>query len=258
MPGQQELFTFTEWGSPKDFPQAEPQEVMKPDANGLFTLRQVAVLAAYTSRDCATRRIDAYALEVSYGKSAVKVMATDEWLWNPAKLFRACREAAGKPHYEIDYARAKIRNPGGLDERRIAEIVGAAGAKPYLTQPSQYYANEQITKIRLPPSREMQGHVRDGAFRNDGNGFLRLPAGERTFAMMCLLHFDGKRHAARASYDYRLAAEALDDAGLIELSRGPRGGLAKATFAWTALAFLPARPPKLDAEDRAALDGMAL
>jgi hypothetical protein len=38
-------------------------------------------------------------------------MATDKGLWSPVNVFRACREAAGQPHFAIDHTKAKERLP---------------------------------------------------------------------------------------------------------------------------------------------------
>jgi hypothetical protein len=72
-------------------------------------------------------------------------MATDKGLWHPVNIFRACREAAGQPHYEIDYGKAKIKNPGNLNEVLIAQIIGSDGVRPYLSRPTKYFTDHRVT-----------------------------------------------------------------------------------------------------------------
>src|SRR5258708_22533080 len=83
---------------------------MSPNENGLFTIDQFAVLA--WKRDCSIKAVDDFGCEITRpGKLTtdpwitIKAMATDRGLWSPVAIFRACREAAGQPHYAIDYAK---------------------------------------------------------------------------------------------------------------------------------------------------------
>jgi hypothetical protein len=67
-------------------------------------------------------------------------------------------------------------------------------------------------------------------------------------------------NAASRSYDYRRVDRILDDAGLLKLTTGPRGGFGTATFEWFPLAFLqPIERPalELDPEDAEALASLA-
>jgi hypothetical protein len=88
-----------------------------PNENGLFDIAQVAHLVA--KRDCKVIDAGDYACTIGCANNKTKgqlraasITATDKGLWHPVKIFRACREAAGQQHYEIDYAKAKIKNPG--------------------------------------------------------------------------------------------------------------------------------------------------
>ena len=47
----------------------------------------------------------------SLADKTVRSMATDKGLWSPVNVFRACREAAGQPHFAIDHTKAKERLP---------------------------------------------------------------------------------------------------------------------------------------------------
>jgi hypothetical protein len=123
--------------------------VMTPNKHGLFDIEQLAYLAI--KRDC--KLIDAgdYSCTIRHpGKlttewTDVNIVAHDRGLWHPINIFRACRQAASQPSYTIDHAKAKIKNPNNLDEVRIASIIGADGVRPYLSRPSQYWANEEYT-----------------------------------------------------------------------------------------------------------------
>jgi hypothetical protein len=228
---------------------------MDPNANGLFTIDQVAVLAS--KRGCSIHKAGDYGIEIKYpGKlkgqwTHAKIMAHDKGLWHPVNVFRACREAAGQPHYEIDYTKAKIKNPGNLNEVLIASIVGADGVRPYLSRPGQY-------KIK---------HVENGDFQwmnPDSGNFLELPkavTGSWTWPMFCVMTGSAPGYIAGAgkSYDYRRALRALDDAVLLRFFVGPHGDFATATFEWLPLAYLqPIERPAPEEEEMDAADTMAL
>jgi hypothetical protein len=228
---------------------------MAANANGLFTVEQVAVLAS--TRGCVIHKAGDYAIEIKFpGKhrgqwTHAAIMATDRGLWHPVKIFRACREAAGQPHYEIDYARAKIRNLNNLDEIRIAEIIGADGVRAYLSRPGQYEVehkdNGQFAQYHNPLHGADIIALRE-VFVTMGNTTPKAVAGDWTWPMFCIMHRTIK--GAGRSYDYRRAVRALNDAGLLKLTVGPRGGFGTATFGWLRLAYLaPIEAPKLDPVD---------
>jgi hypothetical protein len=165
-------------------------------------------------------------------------MATDRGLWSPVNIFRACREAPGQPHYEIAYAKAKIKNPGGLDEIWIAEIIGADGVRRYLSRPGQYEVehrdNGQFAMYHNPL--HANDHLIKEAFVAMGNTTPKAATGDWTWPMFCIMHRTIK--GAGKSYEYRRAIRALDDAGVLKLIIGPRGGFGTATFKWLPLAYL--------------------
>jgi hypothetical protein len=211
---------------------------MAPDENGLFTIAQVAVLASL--RGCRTHLIDDYACEVrtplQYTTvfTAQTIMATDKGLWSPINIFRACREAAGRPHYEIDFAKVKIKNPGRLDEVRIAQVIGADGVRPYLKRPARYYVGED-TILRLENAVQ----------------------GDWTYPMACIMGPPFSRAILGRFPDYRLAMRALDDAGLLKITVGSHDGFRRAQFEWLPLAYLPQPAQKLDPADAEALASLS-
>jgi hypothetical protein len=220
---------------------------MEPNDNGLFTIDQVAALAS--KRGCSIHKAGDYDIEIKHpgqGRGQwthANIIAHDKGLWHPANIFRACRQAARQPHYEIDYAKAKIKNPGGLDEVRIAQIVGADGVRPYLSRQSRYFTDRRVTDTTNGDTIE--------TFKGQIGGW--------TFPLFCLLEFITFTPSPGKSYDYRRAVRALDDAGLLKLTVGPRGGFGTATFEWLPLAYLQPieRPaPELDPVDNEALNDL--
>jgi hypothetical protein len=212
---------------------------MAPNTNGLFTVDQVAVLAS--KRGCVTHQASDYGIDIQYRrKPSVKIMATDKGLWHPVKIFRACREAAGQPHYEIDYAKAKIKNPGNLNEVLIAEVIGADGVRPYLTKKSQHWDfgdESEWVQLEDPPP----GHVKF-VCPSDGK------PGSWTWPFFCIMN--QYIFGAGKSHEYRRAVRALNDAGLLKLNLGSRGGFGAATFEWLPAAYpAPIEAPKLDHAD---------
>jgi hypothetical protein len=239
---------------------------MTPNANGLFTVDQVAVLAS--KRACSIVEAGDYSIEIKHpGKlrsewSYAKIMAHDKGLWHPVKIFGACREAAGQPHYEVNQATAKIKNPGNLNEVLIAQIVGADGVRPYLSRPGQY---EVLSGHALwnPPAIGLRRGYRERARRGidpAALGISKADAGDWTWPMLRVMteeDLDDDRHAGK-SYDYRRAVRALDDAGLLKLTLGARGGFGTATFEWLPLAYLQPieRKQTLAVEDAEALSDL--
>jgi hypothetical protein len=69
--------------------------------------------------------------------------------------------------------------------------------------------------------------------------------------MHCVMNTDGHVRVAgcERSYEYRRAIRTLDDAGLLKLTVGPRGGFGRATFEWLPAAYLAVEAPKLDHAD---------
>jgi hypothetical protein len=219
---------------------------MSPDENGLFTLNQVAHLAS--KRGCNTYPVDDYACELSRGEKSVRVMVTDRGLWSPVNVFRACREAAGQPHYEVNQATAKIKNPGGLDEVRIAEVIGADGVRPYLSRPGKYEIgvreNEDFFRWYTPKSVQAAA-----AF----HALPKADIGSWTWPMFGIMvgWVPGRIDGVGKSYEFRRAVRTLDAAGLLKLTVGPRGDFKTATFQWLPLAYLQ---PSLAPEPKEVLD----
>jgi len=216
-------------------PMIMPREKnMAPDRNGLFTIKQVAVLAA--DRNLMTFDTEnANVCEVVHGiyRDRIQIPAYNEGSWHPIHIFRAFQEAVRGQWYGVDPANkriiksrgefratAKISNPGGLNEILIANVIGADGVKAYST--------------------------RKGIYRP-------IVAGDRTSELDALFNPNPPENI-KTAYKYRRALHALDDAGLIDMVSGPKAGIGTATFEWTELAML--QPPKLSAEDADALNAL--
>jgi hypothetical protein len=235
---------------------------MTPNEHGLFTVDQVAVLAS--KRGCSIHKAGDYTIEIKHpgqGRGQWKhasIMATDKGLWHPVAIFRACREAAGQPSYEIDYAKAKIKNPGGLNEVLIAEVIGADGVRPYLSRHGQYEVehkdNGQFAQYHNPLHAD--DHLIREVFVAMGNTTPKAATGDYTWPMFCVMHRTIK--GAGKSYEYRRALRTLEDAGLIKLTLGDRGGFGTATFEWLSLAYLQPieRKQTLAVEDAEALSDL--
>jgi hypothetical protein len=236
----------------------------RPNENGLFDIAQVAHLVA--KRDCKVIDVGDYSCTIGCSKNKTKwqlrtvsIVAQDRGLWHPVNIFRACREAAGRPHYEIDYAKAKIRNLNNLNEVLIAEIIGADGVRAYLSRPGQYEVehkdNGQFAQYHNPlPAADID--LRE-MFVAMGNTTPKAVAGDWTWPMFCIMHRTIK--GAGKSYDYRRAVRALDDAGLLKLTVGPRGGFGTATFKWLLAAYLvTVERPLANADSDCLCDVMAV
>ena len=72
----------------------------------------------------------------------------------------------------------------------------------------------------------------------------RLSRGRRSDDALHRVLYD---QTATGEYAVRRALRALEDAGLLDIELGPRGGMAKAKCTWTPLAYLaPGRLAKAD------------
>jgi hypothetical protein len=232
---------------------------MAPDANGLFTVDQVAVLAA--KRWCNIHKVEDYAIEIKCkvrGEwKSDRIDATQKGLWLPVEIFTACTKAAGKKVYVVDLNREfsnPLRNDRPLNEGLIASIVGAAGVNPYLTRAAKYPVChlEGVPEFWQGPIKNLfQAHIRDQFREFFGHTVVKAAAGDWTLPMLMVMC--QSRNAARSS-DYRKSLYALNEAGLIELTMGGRHGIGTATFEWTELAYLQPRQ-RLDSAD---LDALAL
>lgn len=195
---------------------------MAPNKDGLFNANQVAVLA--DKRNCLIEKAGEYGIDIKFpvgdGKWTSKtITATDKELWHPINIFRSCRESAGKPHYD-GRTKAKLKNPGNLNEALIAEILGADGVKPYLSR----HAQKSI----------------------DGEVFGE--PGDWTWTMLHVI--TARKGGHGPTQEYRRALRSLDDAGLIRLQLGTRMGFGTATFEWMPLAYLAApEKPKMPSVD---------
>jgi hypothetical protein len=80
-------------------------------------------------------------------------------------------------------------------------------------------------------------------------------AGNPTWAFMCVLNMPDDWKAKTGDYDVRRGLRALEDAGLVRIELGPRGGMATARVEWLPRAFLA--PQRLAPADDAALGELA-
>jgi hypothetical protein len=242
---------------PKPGHVVRPATDMVPDQNNLLTVHQVAGLAC--RRACRAIYKNDFALYILGPKmqtdrkrtQGVVVTATDFGRWSLIGVLAACCEAVGQPTYRIR-AGARIRNPGGLDELKIARIIAADGVRPYLAR----------------PSRKRNGVVRpvDPRLRAQAVGVPedmdRATAGERTWLMLKLMAIPHHSQiAAKTTYNFRRCIGLLNEVGLLETQPGEKGGIGTATHTWMPSAYLPTPPeraPEIDQGDEWALRGIAL
>jgi hypothetical protein len=157
--------------------------------------------------------------------------------------------------FEVDCGKVKPVNANGLDELKIARVVGADGLRPYLSRKGKH----GLTNL-------------DGGEWVSSPGFgwqiPRAAPGNPTWTFRKVLSVGHTKQALihqrepawSADYKTRRALRALEDVGLVRIKLGPRGGMATAKVTWTPLAYLPApalRPTALEHDDEMALEAMA-
>ncbi|QOZ66386.1 MULTISPECIES: hypothetical protein [Bradyrhizobium] len=218
----------------------------QPDRDGLFDAEGVTIIAGH--RQCAVEVESDLFADIQFKETKVRVTAIAPGRWDAVAALAACTRAHGNRVYEVDYATAKPTNPGGLDEIRIARVVGADGVRPYLSKKGRYF--EAAYGVWAPVERPLET---EQGFRET----FRVSAGKPTWVFRKLFDGfapDGRRHRFAGDPTVRRSLRALEDAGLVRLELGPRGGMATAKVRWTERAFLA---PVLSAEDEAAMGMLA-
>lgn len=215
----------------------------EPDADGLFDAEGVAIIC--DRRQCHFEVAGELFGTVQFKEASVPLTAIAPGRWDPVAALSACTKAHGNRAYEVDYAAAKPTNPGGLDEIGIARVVGADGLRPYLSKKGRYFEAAYgvwapVEQLAERPCRLACRHTERFA-----ESLLRLQRPLDGFAP------DG-RH--RFTGDYR-ALRGLEDAGLVRIELGPRGGMATAKVTWLPRAYLA--PERLAKEDEAAMEMLA-
>jgi len=217
----------------------------QPDHDGLFDAECVAIICG--RRQCHFEVAGELFGTVQFKEASVPLTAIAPGRWDPVAALSACTKAHGNRAYEVDYATAKLTNPGGLDEIRIARVVGADGVRPYLSKKRRYF--EAAYGVWAPVERPLET---EQGFRET----FRVSAGKPTWAFRKLFEgFARDQHRFTGDYRVRRALRALEDAGLLSIHLGPRGGMATAKCTWTARAYLA--PAQLAPAGEEALGALA-
>jgi hypothetical protein len=223
----------------------------KPNGNGLFDLKNTALIARRLQCKIETPTND-YILTVVGGanskrNSKATVTAVDAGLWDPVDIIAACRIATGST--TLKASAWLTENPGGLDELRIAKILGAAGAKTYWKNASEKWDHKLRETVIVPAGTATDTfktiiHTVNGRPR-------RVP-----FPMQQLDKYGPIRHTK--FFD---SLQLLEFLGLLKIQRRPRGGTEMARISWLPLAYPQARTPApveiLHDDDEHALDCLA-
>jgi hypothetical protein len=199
----------------------------KPDETGLFDADNVTIMCG--RRQCRFEPASELFGDVRFKETKIGLTALSPGRWDPVAVLSACTRAHGNLPFDVDYDKVAPQNPGGLDEIRIARVVGAEGIRPYLSRKSRHL--------------EIDG--------------LTVPPGKPTWAFQSLL-FD-TRGPRTSDYRVRRALRALEDAGLMHIRLGPMGGLATAKVTWSPRAYLPEptqRPTVFADEDEMVMEAM--
>lgn len=215
----------------------------QPDSDGLFDVTGVAWIAG--RRRCAVSVQSDLVLTV-VAKAAIQLVAIAPGRWDPVAILTACTTAQGRRAFEVDVDTARIENRDGLDEVKIARIVGADGLRAYLSKRGKYgvgsfdRGDRRGSRFVSPLSRRLICEVSGMTFRLWSEKSSTLPTiaanGQATWAFREVLEANsdlGIDHVTRRGL------RALSDVGLLSIKPGPRGGMSRAKFTWTKRAYLP-------------------
>lgn len=189
----------------------------EPGQDGLFDSAGVIEIAG--RRQCSVT-IHSDLLLTVMAKAPIPLVALAPGRWDPVAILSACTRAQRRTAFEVDEDTVIPENEGGLNEIRIARVVGADGLRPYLVRPGRYDIDDETAAPGMP-----------------------------TFAFLSLITGEG-----RESYVTRRALRALEDVGLARIELGLGGGMATATIAWTERAYLR---PFLNQDEHDAIDQIA-
>jgi hypothetical protein len=158
-------------------------------------------------------------------------MVTAPGLWAPVDVLAACRKASRCRFFEVDLRKAKVRNPGGLDEVRIARIIGADGIRPYLSRQSQYRVDACGTKVQRPVDGDIRALQGRGWTPRPELSLFKARAGDWTWVMFRVMSIkDGVvPRTSNSNYDFNRCLCTLQDTGLLTTALGKRGELATAS-----------------------------
>ncbi|HMJ27281.1 MAG TPA: hypothetical protein VK512_01025 [Xanthobacteraceae bacterium] len=226
-----------------------------PDADGLFDAAGVTEICG--RRQCSVVVAGGLAGTVAHKTAAVTLMAIAPGCWDPVAILKACAKVHGRESFAVDEDTAKPTNPEGLDEIKIARLVGADGTGPYLVKPSRYFSEGRGMAWTPATTRRI---------RMGQDLAPKMPPGCATwpFHQFISSGHDLKRPATQAltsNSEMRRVFRALEDVGLVRIVPGPNGGFTKAVIRWNERAYLPKRTPRplaLAADDDRALECFSL
>jgi hypothetical protein len=196
-----------------------------PDQDGFFDAAGVVVICG--RRQCDVEFSGEFAATVARDADDKKIPLTAiaPGRWDPVSILSACTISHNNRVSKVNPHKARFTNPSGLDELKIASIVGADGVVPY---------------------------------RLRGFAYVGPKAGDATYAFEQIVFAEQKN---TGNYSVRRALRALEDVGLVSIKLGSRGGMATAKFTWTPLAYLPAptlRQTPTAYDDELALEALAM
>lgn len=222
----------------------------QPDREGLFDAEGVTIIAG--RRQCAVEMGSELFADIRFKETKIRATAIAPGRWDAVGILSACTRAHGNRIYEVDYATAQPTSPGGLDETRIARVVGADGLRPYLSKKGRYARGRRSGALVHPGTAARYIDV-----EWESENWIRQPSGQPTWAFSKILLAPTLANAKDYVRDYavRRALRALEDAGLLSIELGPRGGMATARCTWTARAFLA--PERLAPADEEAMELLA-
>ena len=204
-----------------------------PDADGLFDADGVYVICR--RRQCSFDFASDLLGHVQYKEKRIQLVAIAPGRWDPAAILSACTRPHGNKVYEVDTETAKTKNWGGLDEIKIARIVGANGVRPYLSRSGKHRRAENGDQIML---QRPEAQLSAGYIRVDNTPAPYATAGNPTWSFLQVLA-PANAFAPKVNYAVRSSLRALEDAGLLQIILGSRGGMATAKFRWKERAYLP-------------------
>lgn len=174
-------------------------------------------------RQCHAEFSGEVAAVVQFNETRIPLTAIAPARWDSVSILSACTMAHGNRVFQVKPHRVRLTNPGGLDELKIARVIGADGVIPY---------------------------------RSRGVAPASIKSGDPTYAFENIVIREQKN---TSNYSVRRALRALEDVGLVSIKLGIRGGMATAKFTWTPLAYLPAATLRHEAtehDDELALEAM--
>lgn len=174
----------------------------------------------------------------------------------------ACTKVHGCKSFDVDESNAKPTNPNGVDEIKVARVVGANGLRPYLSKNGKHRRAHVDGGGGLVVMRPLPHRLLDEGDAPIDNNVPFAATGDPTWAFLQVLYVVGTNYFIPInSSEVRRADPRHGGRRVGHRQARPVRRLADGRVTWTERAYLPKptlRPVAMAVDDDNALECLAL